>query len=388
MYCGEKLVRNGKKILRRKSVREVTVEKVQQWWCGKCKASFTFRRNRKRTQYATVLMKESVEDFVMGGSYRRIKERRDVSIGTLSTWVHDYGRRCMIPVEIARKLELTVINRWSGILLLDGKYLNRHMVLLLAVDYVTQDIVSWRVAENESEGNYQTLLRDIQNCGYIIKALVSDGGTGIRALTQKRRSTFKRKGTRAYPRPGLQPATQQESFLEGIPHQLCVVHAQRELLKYVRKGAKKGEKEELILLVNQMLFASTLNKAEKVKEQLNTYGYIHQSETAQRITKILSFYWHLLTTHYTIRVNRRKIPASTNMIENIIGYLNTRLKTLRKIKTKDSAQAICNLIVLNYRLKPLTDSQNKLKKNKSPLALSSKKRKRLYWYTFIKKSCP
>ncbi len=389
MYCGGKLVKNGRKILRRKSVREVTVEKVQQWWCEKCRASFTFRRNKKRTQYATALMKEAVEDFVMGGSYRRIKERRNVSTGTLSTWIHGYGERCMNGVEIADKLSLTVTNSWSGILLLDGKYLNRNMVLLLAVDYVTQDIVYWRVEANESKESYQRLITEVQNCGYLIRALVSDGGSGIRALTQKKRSTFTRKGTRGYPRPGMTPATVRDHpLLENIPHQWCVVHAQRELLKYVRKVSKKGEKEELIILVNQILFASTLAKAEKAKEQLNTYGYLNESEIAQRIMHILSSYWHLLTTHYTVRVNRRKIPSNTNAIENVICYLNTRLKTLRKIKTKNSATAICNLIVLNYRLKPLTDSENKLKKNKSPLELSSRKKMKLYWYSFIKKSCP
>jgi len=137
----------------------VTIEKVQQWKCISCKASFTFRRRSgKRTQYTEAFIKETVSDFVMGGSYRRIQERREVSIGTLSSWIHEYGGRCMTPVEMAGYLHLREQNRWSGILLLDGKYLNSHMVLLLAVDYKTQDIVSWRVAENESQDNYKKLI--------------------------------------------------------------------------------------------------------------------------------------------------------------------------------------------------------------------------------------
>jgi len=217
--------------------------------------------------------------------------------------------------------------------------------------------------------------------------LISDGGTGIRALTQKRKPSFIRVGSRPYPRPGVPPAKEQVVFLPGIPHQWCIVHAQRELLKYVRTKAKKEEREELTLLVNQILFASTLQRAEKAKEQLNTYGYMMYSEAAQRLTKIISSYWHLLTTHYTVRVGRYKIPPTTNVIENIISNLNTRLKTMKKIKTSSSAEVICRLIVLKYRLKPLTDSENKLKRNKSPLELSIKKNCKLNWYFFIKKSC-
>jgi hypothetical protein len=293
----------------------------------------------------------------------------------------------MSPVEIAEYLHLREQNKWSGILLLDGKYLNSHMVLLLAVDYRTQDIVSWRIAENESQDNYKKLITDVQNCGYIIKALISDGGTGIRALTQKRKPSFIRIGSRPYPRPGVSPAKEHTVFLPNIPHQWCVVHAQRELLKYVRTKAKKEEREILTVLINQILFSSTLAQAEKAKEHLNTYGYINYSEAAQRLTKIISSYWKLLTVHYTARVGRYKIPPTTNVIENIISNLNTRLKTMKKIKTHGSAEAICRLIVLKYRLKPLTDSQNKLKRNKSPLELSIKKKNKLNWYSFIKKSC-
>lgn len=388
--CGNKLVKNGKKVLRRKSIREVTVEKVQQWWCGNCRASFTFRRKQKRTGFSEVFIREAVQDFVVGrSSYRVIKQRKNISVGTVSAWVHEYGSRCMSSIEIAAYLQLNLQNRWSGILLLDGKYLNRNMVLLLAVDYQTLDIVSWRIALNESEENYQKLVTDVQQCGYIIQAVVSDGGTGIRALTQKKQSPFLRKGTRTYPRPGIlaAPMALQTPFLSGIVHQWCVIHAQREFVRYIRKLGKKNEREILQKLIQTILFASTLKRAIKAKEALNTYGYMNQSLAAERIMSILSSYWHLFTAHYTVRIKRRKIPHNTNAIENVISYLNTRLKTLRKIRTYESATAICNLIVLNYRLKPLTDSQNKLKKDKSPLDLSIKKKTKFTWISFIKKSC-
>jgi len=82
-----------------------------------------------------VFICEAVKDFIQGrSSYAVIKARKDVSVGTLSLWVHTFGNACMSPVETAQFLELTRANRWSGILLVDGKYIRKNCYLLLAVD--------------------------------------------------------------------------------------------------------------------------------------------------------------------------------------------------------------------------------------------------------------
>ncbi len=130
-------------MLERKSIREIAVEKIQRWWCKTCRQSFTFRKHTKRQHFTDIFIEESVKDFIQGrSSYAVIKERKDVSIGTLSCWVHQFGLSCMTPVEIALALRLRVINKWSGILILDAKYLNRRCLLLLAIDYGTLDIVA------------------------------------------------------------------------------------------------------------------------------------------------------------------------------------------------------------------------------------------------------
>jgi hypothetical protein len=200
----------------------------------------------------------------------------------------------MNPVEMAHHLQLPTHNSWSGILLLDGKYLSRHMVLLLAVDYHTQDIIAFRIASNESQESYQTLIIDVRACGYTIKALISDGGVGIRALTRKKKRAWTRRGTRPYPRPGIPPATSPPALLEGVPHQWCLVHAQRELLKYVKRDAQKEEREILIESICHILFASTLKQAEKAKNKLHAYGDLQGSIVAKRLVNTLVSYWHLL----------------------------------------------------------------------------------------------
>lgn len=290
----------------------------------------------------------------------------------------------MDPVEIAGALRLRTANKWSGILILDAKYLNKRSLLLLAIDYGTLDIIAWIVCEVETEENYCRLVDLVEATGYVIRALVSDGEPAIVALTQPRKPRWLFKGTRRYPRPGILPAKQHTSRLLGIPHQWCVIHAERELNQYTTRLPKEDRKS-IDNLVHKILFANTIRQAEKWRDHLIAETYNHPIIYKQIAVMIISR-WKLLMAHHTVRVNGRKIPRDTNSIENVISYVNTRLKTMRRLRSFRSAEAITNLIVVNFRSKPLINTKNKLKRGKSPLALATGKKRRFDWMDFIKKS--
>lgn len=389
MFCFTPLVKNGSRYLKRVGARSETFEKIQRFKCKLCKKTYIFRKDKTgevRRKFTDSFITESVCDFIQGrSSYAVIKERKNVSIGTLSKWVNAFGNSCLSPIEISEKLKLNEASKWSGTLLLDGKYLNKNSCLLLAVDYLTLDIVAHLVVDKESGKNYTKLINLVLSCGYNIKALVSDGHPSIRALTQtKKLKPLKR--TRNYPRPGIPPVTRRRSKLEGVPHAWCVVHAQRELFTNLTKlKLSKEFNLKLRKQINSILFANTLSKAKKNAKKL-AYDTRSRpkvfSTTALWILERLEY----LTLHFNLRVNKRKIPRSTNLIENVISYVNTRLKTMRRIRNRASAVAITNLIVLNYRTKPLINTKNKLKRGKSPLSLALGKKLNLKWTTFIKKS--
>ena len=357
---------------------------MQQWWCKKCRQSFTFRKSVQRQHFTDVFIKEAVKDFIQGrSSYAVIKERKRVSIGTLSAWVNEFGKRCMNPVEISDALRLRTSNKWSGILLLDGKYLNRRMVLLLAIDYGTLDIVAWLVCEVESEVNYTQLIDLVEGAGYVIYAVVSDGEPSIIGLTQPQKLPYFIKGSR--PRLGIIAPSTKPPRLPGIFHQWCVVHAERELNRFTIK-LPQVERKILDEIIHKILFFRTVRQAEKWRNQLlaNTFN---QTRIHEQISRMIVTRWKLLMTHHVARVKGRKIPRSTNSIENVISYVNTRLKTMRRIRTKRSAEAICSLIVVNYRSKPLINTKNKLKRGKSPLELAIGNKQKFDWMDFVKKSC-
>jgi hypothetical protein len=205
--------------LRRQSLRETTVEKVQRWRCNACHRISTKRHTFDRHHFTDVFIRETVKDFIQGrSSFAVIHERKGVSVGTLSSWVRQYGESCMNPVEMNGALRFRTTNHWSGTLLLDGKYLNRRQVLLLAIDYGTLDIVAWMVTERESGESYSTLVDMVRACGYTIRAMVSDGEPGLLALTQPTKQYTYRKRYPVYHRAGHPVAELQHPILEGIPH--------------------------------------------------------------------------------------------------------------------------------------------------------------------------
>lgn len=291
----------------------------------------------------------------------------------------------MNPVEIAVILSLTKKNRWSGILLLDAKYLNKRQLLLVAVDFATLDIVGWLVTDAETVDGYSRLVDQVEACGYVIKALISDGHPAIIALTQAPAPRFIRKGTRPYPRPGVLPALPKTPRLAGIPHQWCVIHAERDIDRFTAKLPQE-ERQAIHTLVHDLLFARTVTKAERMQKKLAEATALSPL-AAQRVARWIVYHWELLTVHHTVRIGRKKIPRDTNAIENVLSYVNTRLKTMRRLRTTASAEAISNLIVVNYRTKPLANSGNKLKRGKSPLGLAIGKNVKIDWMKLIKKSC-
>jgi len=60
---------------------------------------------------------------------------------------------------------------------------------------------------------------------------------------------------------------------------------------------------------------------------------------------------------------------------------------MRRLRNSKSAVAITNLIVVNFRTKPLINTKNKLKRGKSPLELATGKKHHFDWIEFVKKSC-
>ncbi|PIZ46092.1 hypothetical protein CO180_03830 [candidate division WWE3 bacterium CG_4_9_14_3_um_filter_41_6] len=312
--CGDQnIVRWGHRYLTRKSVGRNVTQKLQRFRCLTCKYCWTQQRTATRNRWSQRLIRETVRSFVQGASLRNLGRNLDVSWVTVHNWIIEYGNKVEDPVKIAKKLTLS---HWTGILFLDGKWISKNLVLLLAVDFGTLDVVSWLVYTCESEVNYRHLIDLVQDCGYIIKAIISDGNSAIISLTHVKKVT-PRKDTRRFPRPGVTPRLNQRPTLE-VPHQWCVVHAQRSLRLLTNRCSQK-DKSWLEQRVNLILFARTERNAQKHLQKLILYIDTNNNYH-KRIATFLFRNWSMLMVHHRVRINRRRIPRDTNGIENSISY--------------------------------------------------------------------
>jgi hypothetical protein len=73
-------------------------------------------------------------------------------------------------------------------------------------------------------------------------------------------------------------------------------------------------------------------------------------------------------------------------LENSISYLEARLKTMKRFKSRKSALNTLRLIILNFRFKPLKEAKNKKQRGKSSLDLSTNQKLDFDWLKFSQKS--
>lgn len=372
----------GKRRLVRESVGRQIESLVRKYRCLRCHRVWSLTKRKKRQRWSHRFVREAVKTFIDGVSLRNLARRAHLGKDTIHRWVIAFGTNCRSPAEVATSLGLVHTNRWSGMLYLDGKWLTRRAVLLLAVDARTLDIVAWRWAEDETEEEYTKLIDQVEACGYQVKVVVSDGEPAILSLTQPKKTRV-RLGTQRYPRPGIPPVIPKRARLSGVPHQWCVVHAFREG-RMILTGVAKPRKEFLLGLLAKVLFTKTPGGAYRAKKRF-IREIVFRYPPEMQLAGFLLGHWNLLTTHHRVRVGGHKIPRDSNGVESVISFINARLKTTRGLKTPGTTSAICSLIILNYRFKPLDGAQKGWRWKKAPLSLAGAKIRGLDWLQFSQK---
>ena len=378
------------------------MELVQRYFCSSCHKSFSFRREVLRKRLTEKLKRSITHDYLCGLSLSDLSSKNNISVGSLWSIIDSFGANLKSDEEVAAELRLKERNKWSGILLLDGKVIKTHegnFSLLLAFDFGTSDLISSVFGRYESEEALGKLVRQVKSCGYEIKFLVTDARQAMVNLTQLKACPrpFVLKGSRHYPRPFYGKPMEvfdpgySKPLLFGVPHQLCVVHLLRDVdkvLKYPRTtdGERKKLRNILYRILLSRRYPSHLAGVRKLKERFPLTGKEHL-RTADIVLSRLS----MITTHFRFRKDnpafkRKKIPNSTNPMENIISYLNQRLKTIRKFKTMESARRVVRLIIFKYRFRKLNGAKNVKRRKKSPLERAGAKIRGLNYLTFIQKS--
>jgi transposase-like protein len=175
----------------------------------------------------------------------------------------------------------------------------------------------------ESTWGYREIFRQLKEAGYVIRVVVSDGGTGIYSAL------------RAF---------------NIRHHQRCHIHLLRDLKTGLRMHAKRPRsvlrkyywvKYAKLLLAAKDEYQLTLRlkHLDRVVFAMWTGGGDVELNAIKGLIKTLPLAFTFMDYH-----KLWNIPKTTNVLEGYIGHLNSRLKTMRGLKSPANAGRILNAI--------------------------------------------
>jgi len=220
------------------------------------------------------------------------------------------------PLENLRKN----LPKASKILLLDGKYVNilgESVCVHIAFDSGIGVIDFW-IDDTENKTAYAYILRRLKDLGYEPICCVSDDHWSISSLLEE----------------------------EKIPHQLCVFH----LLKTLRKMLIKKDlfaadiPAEYQVMYSRMKGIFKTKRIEDLPERIDQFRKIQPCWKTPRHQYALEWFWKKLPNAVMGLSFVEEIAKTSNMLENINGQIEQRLKTFRGVKSEQSLNKILKIL--------------------------------------------
>lgn len=242
----------------------------------------------------------------------------------------------------------------SGYLAFDGAWFpfgNEHIVLLIAFDPETFDVIEaiWR--EDEDYEGYTTLIRNVlKKLGnQKIKGVYGDGDNSLILALKK--------------------------YLPVTPFQLCIVHKSLRMQQTMplknairNRYISRETKEELLTfakLFKASLYADTKEESLKNLTKLLHWTQNHPREKFLQAVNSLKRNFKYTLTHFDYPGMQR----DNNLIECFNGCLKPRLNLMRGFKKKENLEIYLKLFLSEFRFHKLKESRFKDRRSQSPLEL-------------------
>ncbi len=228
-------------------------------------------------------------------------------------------------------------NKFSGILVLDGKFVKiaehgQKIPFIYGIDYMTHDIPVALLATGESHMAFTELFRMLRECNYPLKVVVCDD-----------RVTVKSALARAYPRAKIQLC--QNHYLENFRRALHV----RTEATYHRFFASLQKR----VFQKVDITDSTINQG--LRYLLDRYG--EHDELCRAIIMEVHDRRDFLFQYLTIP----NCPRDTNLVELYNSHLQGRLKSMKGFESFNAAKRWLNAYIIRRRTKKFTDCDIKFK---------------------------
>jgi hypothetical protein len=247
-------------------------------------------------------------------------------------------------------LSATYCNRWSGRLVIDGKYVkvkgyDKKIPFIFCIDYLTHDIPVGLLAPSENLAAYVQLFNLIRTIHYPLQIVIADDNGSAREALKI-----------TYP---------------GVRLQLCNTH----YLENIRQFLNIRTDYRYRQFFNDLMIAFKPEhhpqKRNAMLRRLNWMYGQYEYKVQETLVDIMSRYDQLFA--YSNRM--AKCPNTTNIIESYNSHLEARLKSIKGFNSFKGAERFLNAWMIRRRTKPFTDCGEPFKhlNGYSSLQMSMKK---------------
>ena len=232
----------------------------------------------------------------------------------------------------------------SGYVGIDGlwfKYRGRSIVVLIAFDTETLDVLAYHISLSESEDGWLKLINKCGECLKKAKGFYIDGELNLVRVMKN-------------------------NFYD-VPIQLCVFHKEIRIGQIIPLVRLKTEEERwLKKIFETVLYDRSELRALRYFLKLKIMKTFDPSEKKKMIFGVLNRNFDLLMTHH----KHKGMHRTNNILEGFNGNISQKLDIMRGIKKPLNIARYLKLIFLDYRFRKIQNSKFKKKNNLSPLELS------------------
>lgn len=182
-------------------------------------------------------------------------------------------------------------------------------------------VIDYWIDVTENKTAYGYLFQRLDQAGYKIKCLISDGHLSLLPLIKEKK----------------------------LPHQRCIFHLLRELKRKLvkRDFAEITGKNKILYSRIKGIFKTS--RIEDLPERINFFRLKTEPLFKDKKSKaILKWFWSILPSAVLHLSYEEKVPNTTNSLENLNGQIKQRLKTMRGMK---SEQSLNNLLKILFYFK-------------------------------------
>lgn len=265
----------------------------------------------------TKKLRKSAEQWILDRStLRRIQKKTEIHFSTKWRQAQKYADHIIEPLENLRKN----FSKSSKILLLDGKYvsiLGESVCVHIAYD-TGVGVVDFWIDDTENKTAYAYILKRLKDCRYEPICVVSDDHGSIGSLLIE----------------------------EKIPHQLCIFHLLRTLRRMLTGNNKFTEPipQEYQIMYSRIKGIFKTNHIESIPERVDAFRKLQSHWQSPKEQYVLRWFWKIVPNAIICLSFEENVPRTSNLLENINGQIEQRLKTFRGVKSEQSLNKILKIL--------------------------------------------